>query len=95
MLSYLESYAEHFNLLPKIKFNTMITSVSFAPKETDGVRFNIKYKTRTNQSYGEETELTVDRVIVCTGFHSQPFTPTVDGMEYLKGETLHSASFRT
>jgi dimethylaniline monooxygenase (N-oxide forming) len=97
MLSFLESYAEHFNLLPKIKFNTVVTAVDLAPapaSQADGVRFVIKYRQRDDRS-GNDSTITVDRVIVTTGLNSQCNIPNVDGIKHFKGEILHSAHFRT
>lgn len=96
MLSLLESYAEHFNLLPKIKFNTVVTAVDLAPTsaQSEGVRFIIKYRHRDSGSEPDNT-ITVDRLIVATGTDSQYNIPTIDGIEHFKGEVLHSGQFRT
>jgi len=99
MLSFLESYAEHFNLLPKIKFNTIVTAVDLAPEPTSaspaqGTRFVIKYRQSDNNS-GNDSTITVDRLIVATGLTSQRNIPTIHGIEHFKGEVLHSSQFRT
>jgi dimethylaniline monooxygenase (N-oxide forming) / hypotaurine monooxygenase len=97
MLSFLESYAEHFKILPKIKFNTVVTAVDLdpaSPLQVDGTRFIIKYK-RQDDNSGNESAMTVDRLIVATGVSSQCNIPTIDGIEHFTGETLHSAHFRT
>jgi dimethylaniline monooxygenase (N-oxide forming) len=97
MLSFLESYAEHFNLLPKIKFNTIVTAVDLAPTSAspaEGTRFVIKYRQSDNNS-GDDSTITVDRLIVTTGLNSQRNIPTIPGIEHFKGEVLHSSQFRT
>jgi dimethylaniline monooxygenase (N-oxide forming) len=97
MLSFLESYAEHYNLLPKIRFNTVVTAVNLAPasaSQTEGACFVIKYRQRDDNS-GNDSTMIVDRLIVATGVVSQYNIPTIDGIEHFKGETLHSGNFRT
>lgn len=104
MLAFLEAYAEHFDLLSKIKFNVVITSVDLYPADADGQRFIIQYTTNSNSEEGdpeaaaavEEKQLIVNRLIVATGLQSQPFVPPIAGLEeHFKGETLHSRGFRS
>lgn len=97
MLSFLESYAEHFNLLPKIKFNTVVTAVNLAPAsapQAEGARFVIKYSHVDGDS-GSDSTIIVDRLIVATGVASQHNIPTIDGVEHFRGDILHSGNFRT
>lgn len=94
MLSFLKSYAEQFNLLPKIKLNTTVISVSFSPSSgPSGTRFTVKYKSRLDGP-DEETAIEVDRIIIANGAYSQPEIPRIEGMENFSGNVSHTSGFR-
>ncbi|KAF8320350.1 FAD/NAD(P)-binding domain-containing protein [Clavulina sp. PMI_390] len=93
MVSFIESYAKQFNLLPKIRFNSAVTSVDFAPAD-EGVKFAVKYKSSEN-SIGEEQAIVVDRVVVATGACTLPYTPAVEGIERFGGPVVHAGQFRS
>ncbi|KAJ7126115.1 FAD/NAD(P)-binding domain-containing protein [Mycena epipterygia] len=67
--SYLKSYADHFNLTPFIRLNTLVSDV---------YRESSKWKIRLNSS--EET-IDFDLVIVANGHHSIPRYPDVPGTD--------------
>lgn len=95
MISFLDAYAEHFNLLPKIKLSTIVTSIAFAPSsEPNKTRFTIKYKSSLNGQNDGETSIEVDRIMIATGAQSQPLTPRIDGIENFKGDVSHTSGFR-
>lgn len=96
MLSFLESCAEHFNL-PKIKFNTIVTAVDLAPASAslaERTHFVIEYRRSDNNS-GNDSTITVDRLIMAAGLNSQRDIPTIHGIEHFKREVLHSSQSRT
>jgi len=97
MLSFLESYAERFNLLPKIKFGTVVAAVDLGPASAspaEGTCFVIKYRQSDNNS-GNDSTITVDQLIVATGLNSQRNIPIIHGIEHFKREVLHSSPIRT
>jgi len=69
-----------------------LAPTSASPAE--GTRFVIKYRQSDNNS-GNDSTVTVDRLIVATGLNSQHNIPTISGIEHFKGEVLHSSQFRT
>ncbi|CAG8756037.1 10302_t:CDS:2, partial [Dentiscutata erythropus] len=84
---YIDMYAEHFNLLPHIKFNTTVLKVSILPDK----RWKVKY---IIQSENNEKEEIFDFVMVCSGHHRKPKWPEFKGMNLFKGEQLHSYKYK-
>ncbi|RIB28715.1 dimethylaniline monooxygenase 5-like protein [Gigaspora rosea] len=84
---YIDMYAENFNLLPHIKFNTTVLKVSILPDKRWKVKYIIK-------SENEEKEEIFDFVMVCSGHHSKPKWPEFKGMNLFKGEQLHSYKYK-
>ncbi|CAG8741128.1 5633_t:CDS:2, partial [Racocetra persica] len=84
---YIDMYAENFNLLPHIKFNTTVLKISILPDK----RWNVKY---IIQGENEEKEEIFDFVIVGTGRHRKPKWPEFKGMNSFKGEQIHSYMYK-
>ncbi|KAF8298250.1 FAD/NAD(P)-binding domain-containing protein [Clavulina sp. PMI_390] len=92
MAKHLDDYAKHFNLLPKITFNTVVTRVDLAPtSDPNAVKFEVTHKSRLT---GEEKSVIVDRVMITSGALSQPEIPNPPGIEHFTGTILHSSGFR-
>lgn len=79
VLDYLQSYANHFGLLDKIKFNTPVHSVSK----------NANWELQTDDAL----EL-FDHVIIGSGFFNTPHIPKIDGIEHYNGEITHSSRIK-
>ncbi|CAG8645766.1 3394_t:CDS:2 [Cetraspora pellucida] len=84
---YIDMYAEKFNLLPHIKFNTTVLNVSILPDK----RWKVKY---IIQHENEEKEEIFDFVMVCSGHHRKPRWPEYKGMDLFKGEQIHSHKYK-
>ncbi|EFA82968.1 hypothetical protein PPL_03746 [Heterostelium album PN500] len=80
---YLERYANHFNLMKHIKFNSTVTRVYQAPGSQ---RWTVQY----NQDQSE----TFDCVIVASGKFNNPRTPNIPGIESFTGTYIHSREYK-
>jgi cation diffusion facilitator CzcD-associated flavoprotein CzcO len=87
-LDYLRSYADHFNLLPHIRFGVVVDAVRPAP---DGAGWCVASHAASGGPAAEER---FDAVLVCTGFNSQPYIPAFPGAETFQGRLLHSAAYK-
>lgn len=85
---YLESYAEHFNVLPHIQFSTTVDHV-----ERDEVNKKWLVYVRDEKT-GTLTPHEFDRVAIATGLLNAKRTPTVKGIERFAGEVVHSREFK-
>jgi len=84
--AYLEAYAKKFNVFPLIHFSHEITNTDFQ---------NNKWIISGRNATTTFTEQ-VDFLIICNGTFSEPFIPSIPGMEsFIKagGEILHSSQF--
>ena len=85
VLQYLNSYADHFDLRPRIRLGTVVEKV--AP--TTSGQWEVTSRTgnqTTTEDYGA--------VVVCSGVYRQPIMPTYPGMESFQGKVLHSVSYK-
>ncbi|MBM3289030.1 MAG: NAD(P)/FAD-dependent oxidoreductase [Candidatus Hydrogenedentes bacterium] len=80
MLSYLNRYADHFDLRASIQFNTEIAWIAPAPND----RWEVTLKSGETRVYGG--------VIVCNGHHWDCRYPEYPGT--FTGESLHSKQYK-
>lgn len=93
MAAYLQSYAEHFNILPHVKLNTVVVSVDLLPAGSeDADKYQIEYKTLGED---ETKTLVVDKVFITVGALSQPFIPEIKGIEQFGGTVMHSQAYKS
>lgn len=82
--SYLESYADHFDVRSKIQFNQEVVAVNRA---SDDNRLAVTCRSSTN----EETTGEFDFVAVCNGVLHIASLPAIAGMDEFAGRILHSS----
>jgi len=85
--SYLESYADHFDLRRHMRFSTEVASVGRTV--TEGRRFQVTV--RPVDGSGAPEERRYDHVVLCNGVFSDPHVPHIGGEERFQGERLHSS----
>eukprot|EP00057_Strongylocentrotus_purpuratus_P034525 XP_795573.2 PREDICTED: dimethylaniline monooxygenase [N-oxide-forming] 2 [Strongylocentrotus purpuratus] len=90
VLQYLQNYAEHFNLLKHIHFNTTVIEVTKAVDFKETGKWNV-----CTQAQGEQPKTeTFDAVMMCSGIYSSGKIPDYPGLNEFKGQILHSGQFR-
>merc|ERR1712131_135400 len=82
VLEYLVKYAEMSKVLPHIKFNAKVTSIS---RTSNG-----KWKVKTNKN---DSSL-FGFIIVANGHYSVPYTPEQFKQNSFQGEIIHSHYYR-
>lgn len=93
-VEYLKSYIDHFQLWKHINLGCRVQSID-AQAPDSKTRYKVTYSRSsedaetTTQEHFECTHLAV-----CTGLHVQPNIPTIPGIEFLKGDALHSSMYK-
>ena len=85
--SYLESYADHFSIRSRIRFNQEVFNVSRVAG--DGDRLEVTSRSTLGES--EETIETFDFVVICNGVFHIPNIPAIEGRDEFGGRVLHSS----
>ncbi|XP_005492323.2 dimethylaniline monooxygenase [N-oxide-forming] 2 isoform X1 [Zonotrichia albicollis] len=92
VLEYLRMYAQHFDLLRHIRFQTTVLSVRKCPDFSTSGRWEV-----VTESHGVRESHVFDAVMVCTGHYQEPYLPLASfpGIEsHFKGRYLHSWEYR-
>ncbi|XP_034036300.1 dimethylaniline monooxygenase [N-oxide-forming] 5-like [Thalassophryne amazonica] len=92
ILSYYKMYAEHFNLMPHIRFQMRVKSVKQRPDFSRTGQWEVV----TENKDGEEEKHVFDAVICCSGHYTYPNIPLKDfpGIETFDGEYFHSWEYK-
>ncbi|XP_044056807.1 flavin-containing monooxygenase 5-like isoform X2 [Siniperca chuatsi] len=92
LLQYFRLYAEHFDLLRYIIFQTTVRSVTQRPDFALSGQWDIV----TINSDGEEERHVFDAVLVCSGHYTNPVIPLSDfpGYETFSGRCFHSWEYK-
>jgi thioredoxin reductase len=84
VLSYLEKFAETFDISRLIRFNTKVVKTVY----TD------QWKLTFDTFQGEVTEK-FDALTVCNGHYSEPRVPDVPGLSHFPASVMHSHNYRS
>ncbi|KAJ0737434.1 putative flavin-containing monooxygenase [Helianthus annuus] len=108
MIDYIRSYANHFNLMPHIKFHSLVKGISYDGPSSDawsvwngtGEAFppEGKWNVTVEDTKTATTKVyTVDFVILCVGrfkdVPNMPKFPAGKGLEVFSGKAIHSQTF--
>ncbi|KAG9338980.1 hypothetical protein JZ751_024376 [Albula glossodonta] len=85
VLRYLQSYSQHYGVTPHIRFETAVEEVKPVTMETGEGKVTWEV-TSSGGRYGRRTE-TFDAVFICTGHYSDPYLPSIPGLEHFKDAT--------
>ncbi|KAI8772429.1 dimethylaniline monooxygenase [N-oxide-forming] 5 [Biomphalaria glabrata] len=92
MAKYIKDYANKFQLLKLIHFNTKIIGVD----NTDGkwVTRCCKVDEDGKEDFQQMLIFTSSYVAVATGHHAKPNFPSFEGADTFRGKTLHAVSYK-
>ena len=89
VLSYLERYADHFELRPHIWFGTEVVKVEPA----DNGRWDVT--TRSTSKYGGAERIhRYAGVMVANGHNWSPKMPAYEGLEDYRGDVIHAGAYK-
>lgn len=83
--AFLESYAEHFDIVHRFQLNTKVTTVS---------RVGDKWSLLLTNAEGNREEKLFDRLVVCTGLFQTPKEPRVEGLDQFRGKILNAHTYK-
>ena len=89
-VEYFNRYADHFNLRPYIRFNTRVQLVKKADDYEATGRYSVTYQEQGKELVTEQFDI----VMVCSGHHWKPRTPTFKGLDKFKGHAIHSHAYK-
>jgi cation diffusion facilitator CzcD-associated flavoprotein CzcO len=88
LLSYLERYADHFDLRPHVWFGTEVVRVEPA----DGTNWDVT--TRSTGGAGAERTHRYAAVVVANGHNWSPKMPAYEGLEGFRGQVMHASAYK-
>ncbi|XP_020025621.1 flavin-containing monooxygenase 2 isoform X2 [Castor canadensis] len=91
LLEYFRIFAQKFDLLKYIQFQTTVLSVKKCPDFSSCGKWEV-----CTQSDGKEQSAVFDAVMVCSGHHILPHIPlkSFPGIERFKGQYFHSRQYK-
>ncbi|KAJ8038917.1 Dimethylaniline monooxygenase [N-oxide-forming] 5 [Holothuria leucospilota] len=89
---YFRMYAEKFELLKHIQFDTSVVSVRKTSDFEISGRWDIELKDEKTQKTRWET---FDALFVCNGHHATPNIPDFPGMKEFQGTKVHTHYYKT
>lgn len=91
VVEYLQDYADHFNLEPRIKYNHFVEKVEPLEQEEGFPQWTVTAK---DLKAGTTSQTICQAIIVCNGHYSVPRTPKLPGIEDFEGRQMHSHNYR-
>ncbi|XP_030848924.1 dimethylaniline monooxygenase [N-oxide-forming] 5 [Strongylocentrotus purpuratus] len=88
--NYYIRYAEEFDLIKHIQFNTTVVEVTKTPDFRETGRWNVC----TQHEDGQPQSEIFDAVMVCTGMYSSGIVPNYPGQNEFRRQILHGSQFR-
>ncbi|NWX99144.1 FMO5 monooxygenase, partial [Nothoprocta ornata] len=91
IMEYFRMYAQHFQLLPHIRFRTSVCRVAKRPDFARSGQWLVE-----TERGGEREAAAFDAVLVCTGHHTDAHLPlhSFPGIEKFQGSYLHSRDYK-
>jgi len=98
VLTFLESYADHFNLRPHIHFNTTVINAEYTLNEVSlsGNRMYAWNVSTQSVDSEQQNHFKFDWLLVCNGHYSVPRYPSIPGLStwVASKKVSHSATYR-
>jgi len=91
VVEYLQMYAEHFNLLRHIRFNSTVLEIC----RTSSHRETGQWRVCHRDVNGNVIENIFHAVMICNGHLSKPFFPVFKGLDTFEGRKLHSHAYKS
>ncbi|CAK7235257.1 hypothetical protein SBRCBS47491_009231 [Sporothrix bragantina] len=88
---YLQSYADHFQLRPRIRFSTAIHAIKH---DDDNNKWLIDMSPVGSEASTSTETLAFDKLIIATGSNDKPSMPKIEGVDKFAGHVLHSQAFK-
>ena len=86
---YLQAYADHFDISPRIRFNSEVTRLA----EVEPSQGRWEVTTKNNDDVNQDI---FDRVVICIGLYSNlPNMPAFPGHEDFQGEVMHNSRLKS
>ncbi|KAL9094319.1 MAG: hypothetical protein Q9165_003460 [Trypethelium subeluteriae] len=86
--AYLHKYAEHFELLPRLRFNTNVMEATSNGGTTKA--WTLKLAQVGKEGAKTDSTVTCFKLLVTTGQTSRPFYPSYPGMQSFRKKSLHT-----
>ncbi|XP_026445558.1 flavin-containing monooxygenase FMO GS-OX-like 4 [Papaver somniferum] len=98
VLNYLQDFANHFELIELIRFETEVSHVSLLDDQEGEKerKWAVKYKRRSSSSppaFVVDEEV-FDAVVVCNGHYTEPLIAEIPGIDTWPGKQIHSHNYR-
>ncbi|KAM7410297.1 hypothetical protein PAMA_001642 [Pampus argenteus] len=93
IMDYFRMYADHFQLIKHIRFNTKVLQV----KQRYDFSHSGQWDVETENKDGKKEKHIFDAVMICIGHHCHPNLPLHDfpGIDTFKGKYFHSRDYKT